>query len=417
MTETATSVPPDGTAPPGRSDETRPLVLTVDDDPETRSFIVKVLRRRFRVSTAEDGCAGLARALENRPDLILTDLRMPRMDGEELVREIRRQPSLDGIPVVLLTAFADDEVRVRLLKEGALDYITKPFSSEELLSRVANLIALKRAREVLMEEVENRGRSLDALAIEVVLAKRELKAALEAAHLERDTAERASRAKSYFLGLVSHELLTPLAALRLTCQRLQRDREHPLHEKHRALVGRMESLSGRLAGEIEAILEHVRIESGPPPPRKDEVDLSSLAGSVVEELSPQAQEKGLALGLAVPSKVPVLVTDERLLRLILTNLVSNAVKFTSQGSVMVTVSHREGGHRVAVKDTGPGIPVSERERIFEPFEQLEPLMRKHEPGIGLGLALVKDMTAAIGGKIALEPAEGPGSTFTLFLPQ
>ncbi|HTT71874.1 MAG TPA: hybrid sensor histidine kinase/response regulator [Anaeromyxobacteraceae bacterium] len=406
----------EGPRPPA-ADLPRPLVLSVDDQPETRAFIVGVLQKRFRVASASDGVEGLARALELRPDLILTDLRMPRMDGEELVRAIRQEPTLEGIPVVLLTAWADDEVRVRMLKEGALDYITKPFSSDELLSRVANLIALKRAREVLQEELQSRNRDLDALAAEVVLRKRELKAALETAQLERDRAERASLAKSSFLGLVSHELMTPVAALRLTCQRLERDRENPLAPRHLELVQRMVAMAGRLAGEIGAILEHVRVECGPPRPRCDAVDLAALAREVLEELRPQADEKGLELSLVAPAELPPVTSDERLVRIVLANLVSNAVKFTPHGSVAVTLTHGRGAHRVAVRDTGPGIPAHERQRIFEPFQQLEPLLRKHEPGIGLGLALVKELTAALGGRIELDPGEGPGSTFTLVLPE
>lgn len=394
-----------------------PLVLVVDDDPQMLRFIGHVLEKRFRVATAPDGEAGLSAALKLAPDLILTDLMMPRMSGEQLVREIRKHAALEGIPVMLLSAWSDDEMRVRMLREGALDYISKPFYADELLTRVANLVAQKRARELLRQEVDIRDRDLDALADEVVSRKRQLETALETARLERDKAERASRAKSDLLGLVSHELMTPVAALRLIAQRMERDRHAPLAPPHLTLVRRMIALSVRLGGAIESLLEYARLEAGPLTVHDEPVDLCALAGEVVEELRPQAEEKGLEVRLLADPDLPPTRGDRRLLRTILANLASNAIKFTDAGWVAVRVWQAHGAHRVAVQDTGPGIPAGERERIFEPFHQLEPLLHKHKPGIGLGLALAREAAAALGGRIELGGAEEPGSVFTVLIPQ
>jgi signal transduction histidine kinase len=393
-----------------------PLILVVDDDPQMLRFIGHVLEKRFRVSTAPDGEAGLAAALQLVPDLILTDLMMPRMSGEQLVREIRRRPALEGVPVMLLSAWSDDEMRVRMLREGALDYISKPFYADELLTRVANLVAQKRARELLRREVDIRDRDLDALADEVVTRKRQLETALETARLERDKAERASRAKSDLLGLVSHELMTPVAALRLIAQRMERDKRAPLAPVHLALVRRMIALSVRLGGAIESLLEYARLEAGPRTVQEEPVDLLALVGEVVEELRPQAEEKGLELRVLPEADLTPVLGDRRLLRMIVANLASNAIKFTEAGWVGVKVWQAHGAHRLSVQDTGPGIPADERERIFEPFHQLEPLLHKHKPGIGLGLALAREAAAALGGRIELR-AEDPGSTFTVTLPQ
>lgn len=401
----------------GTAGGVRPLVLTVDDEPETSRFIVTVLERRFRVATAADGEAGLARALELRPDLILTDMMMPKMSGDRLVREIRKHPELEGVPIVLLTAWSDDELRVRLLQEGALDYITKPFSGEELLSRVSNLVAIKRARELLQEELQEKGRDLDALAGEVVARSRDLQAALETARLERDRAERASQAKSQFLGLVSHELMTPISALRLMCDRMARDQETPLGPRHRDFVQRMIGLCSRLTGTVTSILEHVRVEGGRLVVRSAPFDLPALVHDLLEEVRPQADAKKLELRLEVARDLPPARSDERLVRVILANLTSNAVKFTPEGSIVVRVAYAHGAHRVEVQDSGPGIAPEDRERIFEPFLQLEPLFHKHQPGIGLGLTLAREMASALGGEVSLLPSSGPGSTFAVVLPE
>jgi signal transduction histidine kinase len=418
MTDLAPNVTSDAPVPSGaEAGAGAPLVLVVDDDPQMLRFIGHVLEKRFRVATASDGEAGLAAALQLAPDLILTDLMMPRMSGEQLVGEIRGRAALEGVPVMLLSAWSDDEMRVRMLREGALDYISKPFYADELLTRVANLVAQKRAREILRQEVHSRDRDLDAMADEVISRKRQLEVALETARLERDKAERASRAKSDLLGLVSHELMTPVAALRLIAQRMERDRNAPLAPSHLTLVRRMIALSVRLGGAIESLLQYARLEAGPLAVHEESIDLFALAGEVVEELRPQAEEKGLEVRLLPRPDLAPARGDQRLLWTILTNLVSNAIKFTDAGWVEVRVWQAHGAHHVSVQDTGPGIPVDERERIFEPFHQLEPLLHKHKPGIGLGLALAREAAAALGGRIELGGAAGPGSTFTVVVPE
>ncbi len=406
----------------GAQADLRPLVLAVEDEEQVARTVARILEPQFRVVLAPDGLVGLARALELRPDLILTDMRMPRMTGAQLVREVRKRKELDGIPIILLTAFAEDELRVRMLREGAIDYITKPFSMEELLSRVENVVAMKRARELLQEELHSRDRDLEALAAELVLKKRELEAALETAQLARDRAERANRAKSDFLGLVTHELMTPVTALRLTCQRLARDRATPLAPSHLAAVERMTSVCSRLGGAIQSLLEHARFESGALAIEREEIDVRTLASEVLDELRPQAEHKGLSLELHVEpplATAPTVASDRRLLRIVLTNLASNAVKFTEHGSVVVTLApaeDHESGWRLIVEDTGPGIPEGDRPRIFEPFQQLEPLHHKHNPGIGLGLALAREMVEALQGRISVEAGARGGSKFTVDLP-
>jgi signal transduction histidine kinase len=110
------------------------------------------------------------------------------------------------------------------------------------------------------------------------------------------------------------------------------------------------------------------------------------------------------------------VSDPRLLRLVIVNLVGNAVKFTPEGHVEVSVTCADGAHTFAVTDTGPGIPPEDHERIFEPFEQMEPIANKHTRGVGLGLSIVKEMVEALRGKLSLASALGKGSTFTVTLP-
>jgi len=148
-----------------------PLVLVVEDNPEMNRFVAEALAGEHRVEVAFDGRAGLARALELRPDVVVTDVMMPALGGDELIREIRARSELDATTIVVLSARADESSRVELLRSGAQDYLTKPFSVDELRARVRNLAALKRARE---REARARADALRALA-----AERRLSAMLE----------------------------------------------------------------------------------------------------------------------------------------------------------------------------------------------------------------------------------------------
>jgi signal transduction histidine kinase len=394
----------------------RPLVLVVEDNQEMNRFVAETLADEYRVATAFDGEQGLRQALETRPDLILSDVMMPGVSGDQLVRLLRERSEFDAVPVVMLTAKADDELRVRLLREGAQDYVMKPFSAEELRARVGNLVTMKRAREVLQRELDTQLRDLEKLAEEVTFRKRELHTSLDAMRVAREQAERASQVKSDFLRLVSHELRTPLTAISGYLQLLRRTPADALSGAQRELVQKLARSSDRLQDLVESLVEYARSESGRLSVNPEPFDLAALASDVADELRPQAEQKGLTLAVEAAAPLAPLESDARLVRLILVNLVANAVKFTGRGGVTISLSHGGGVHRLAVSDTGPGVEAGRQAAIFEPFGHLEDVSGKHKPGFGLGLALVRQMVDALGGRIELHSEVGVGSTFTVSLP-
>ncbi len=409
------AAPPPRRAPPSSE---RPLVLVVEDNPDMNRFVAAALAPEFRVVGALDGQQGLEKALLLRPDLVVSDVMMPGLDGDALVRELRARPELDGMPVVLLTAKTDDGLRARLLREGAQDYLAKPFFAEELCARVRNLVSMKRAREILQRDLSTRTRDLESLAGEVAQRRRELSTALESARVARDHADQALAMKTSFLRMVSHELRTPLTSLKLNLERLTRTSgpQRPQADRQDEMIRKIAASTSRLHELIESLLEYARIEGGRLRVDVADVDARALCADVIDELSPQAEQKGIALRLAAAGAPPPLLSDPRLLRLVVVNLVGNAVKFTQRGEVVVEVAHRGGAHHIRVCDSGPGIPPQDHERIFEPFEQMEPLPNKHTRGVGLGLSIVKDMVLALEGRIELTSALGAGSTFTVVLP-
>lgn len=366
--------------------------------------------------SAFSGTEGLEKALALRPDLILSDVMMPEMSGDQLVYAVRRQPHLDDVPIVLLTAKADDEMRVRLLRAGAQDYIMKPFSAEELRARIANLVQMRRARAVLQRDLSSRSCDLELLANEVTRRRQEAQTALEAANVALEAAERANRLKSRFLAMISHELGTPLGTIRLRLERLARGLKTTLSPPQRNLMSGMVETLDSFVRLFESLLEYARIEGGRLTTKMETFSLEVLAGEIVDGLRPRAEQKGLELRMAVGPSIPRAWSDSRLVRIILANLVANAIKFTKRGGIDLSITHDSEGHRVMVSDTGPGIPTDLQERMFEPFEQLELLSFKHTPGIGLGLALVKEMVSSLGGRIRVESRMGAGSAFSVILP-
>ena len=292
-------------------------------------ILVDTLALTYRVDAAFDGLEGLRAATEAPPDLVLTDVMMPGLDGEELVRALRRLPALDGVPVVVLTAKAEDALRVRLLEKGAQDYLTKPFSLAELHARIGNLVAMKRARTMLQRELVTQTEDVQLLASELVSRGRELKATAEAMRVAREQADRANLQKTKFLRLVTHELVTPLTSIELGLQ-LARQDVIPLPPQQLVRLQRCSASAERLHGLIASLLEHARIESGQTRREVVELDVHALATELIDELRPLAEAKHLALVLQV-GRLSRFASDPRILRLILSNLLGNALKFTVKG--------------------------------------------------------------------------------------
>jgi signal transduction histidine kinase len=411
LRDPAPAPPPRGAAPGADA----PSVLVVEDYAEMRRFISDALASEFRVVTAVDGAEALEAAEALRPDVVVTDVMMPRLGGEELTRELRRNAALADTPIVALTARDDEGLRIELLEAGAQDFLVKPFHPRELRARVRNAAAVKRSRDVLHRELATRGGSLETLARELARRKRALEVAADTATVAREQAERASAVKSQFLGMLSHELRTPLTSMQLAIATLRGERGGALSERQRASVDRLQRNSGRLLGLVEALLEYTRVETGRLVVRPEPVDLAALGAEVVDELLPDAQRKLLELTFAGGAGPAPVHTDPRLLRLVLLNLVVNAVKYTERGWVRLELAPAPGGrHRLSVADSGPGIAPADLARIFEPFEQVAP--RATAQGVGLGLALVKGIAEALRLELTVESTVGQGTTFHVLVP-
>jgi signal transduction histidine kinase len=181
-------------------------------------------------------------------------------------------------------------------------------------------------------------------------------------------------------------------------------------------IERLTRAAGQMAALVESLLDYTRTEGEKVVLRLESTDLGALALQIVQAHADRTPPNVRLVLEPPPEGLQPLVTDPRLLRVVMSNLVSNALKFTSQGSVTVRLGSSDGWHSLEVVDTGVGIAQADLARVFLPFEQLEPTQHKSVPGVGLGLALVRQMVENLGGKVELASTLGSGSTFRVLLP-
>ena len=261
--------------------------------------------------------------------------------------------------------------------------------------------------------------AIDAAALEEQNASIEQQRA--AAEAAREAAQAASRAKSEFLSAMSHELRTPLNAIAGHVQLLEMGIHGPVTPEQVATLARVDRAQRHLLGLINDILNLARIERGKLEFEIRALPLGDLIADVVPMIGPQLDGKGLALEVRLPEEpVPVLADPDRA-RQILLNLLANAVKFTDAGGRIVVDSVDVAGVpamvQVRVRDTGRGIPSDQLERIFDPFVQVDRFQARPGEGVGLGLAISRELARGMGGTLWAESAVGVGSTFVLALPR
>ncbi|GAB4436022.1 MAG: ATP-binding protein [Chloroflexi bacterium OHK40] len=383
--------------------ESAPLVLVVEDHPEMRAFIAGTLSARFRVATASNGREGLEQARELCPDVIVTDLMMPELSGDQLLAALRDTPELAGIPVIMLTARADRDLQVEVLQQGAQDYLVKPFSAPELLARVGNLTSMARARATLQQALSSSQEDLATLSAEVTRLY--------------DEARRALRLRDEFLTIAAHELRTPITALIANAQLLRRraERGDLAPERDLRTIRALADLGQRLAALVETLLDVGKAERHELTAGLEPVDLVALARRQVELLHATLDRH--QLHVIVPEAPLMVLGDPRRLQQVIDNLLSNAVKYSPEGGPLtIEVRRGDGMACLSVTDTGIGIPADALPHIFERFYRAPNADPRLISGFGVGLYLAHEIVAAHGGELRVASREGEGSTFTLCLP-
>jgi signal transduction histidine kinase len=232
----------------------------------------------------------------------------------------------------------------------------------------------------------------------------------------RMEAEAASKAKSAFMATLSHELRTPLNATIGYADLLADGIPEPLPVGSRRHVDRIRVASHHLLQLIEELLTFSRLEAGRELCWIENVLVSDLINEVRVVAEPLAATAGLSFDIDTANAPRIVATDPRKLRQILLNLIGNAVKFTTEGTVTLTVCQDAGDVLFVVTDTGMGIAPENHARLFEPFWQVDSSKTRQSAGTGLGLTISRKYAELLGGNVTVQSAPGEGSVFTLRLP-
>lgn len=352
-------------------DARRPRVLLADDNADMRAYVARILAAHWDVVAVADGEEALEAARHRPPDVVVTDIMMPRMDGFGLLRELRREARTRDVPVLVLSARAGEEARVEGLDAGADDYLVKPFSARELVARVRVNLELSRRR-------------LDA-----------------------------DRRKDELFAVVGHELRNPLAPI-LTALEVMKVRGVVGGEREREVIERQVAHMMRL---VDDLLDVARIVRGSLVLERKSLSVADVIDRAVEMASPLLERAAhhLELDVAPDLRVP---GDAVRLAQVFSNLLTNACRYTPAGGNVRVTARREGDRVVVtVCDDGRGIDPSHLERVFEPFVQAERGSEDAAAGLGLGLPLVRSLVGLHGGTVeARSEGRGKGAELVVVLP-
>ncbi len=355
-------------------------MLVIDDEEIGRISCQRVLKREgIQVAMASSGREGLEMMMREPPDLVLVDLKMPEMDGVEVARRVRSYDP--NIVTIIITGYATIESAVAVMKEGAYDYLPKPFTPDELI------IVVRRGLEKRRLDQESR-------------ALREEKAAME----------------RNFITMVSHQLRSPLGAIFQYLEVLLGDMGGELNEMQREMLERARE---RLEGLLQLIndwLDMSRIQAGEILHRLQSVPLASCIDAAMAGLDFVAQQKGLSITKELQPGLPNVHVDPGTFREVLSNLISNAIKYNRPGGyIRIRAAEREGWVVVDVEDSGLGIAEKEISFVFEQFFRSKDKDVRKQEGTGLGLTIVQRILRAHGGKVEVKSEFGKGTTFSVYL--
>jgi two-component system sensor histidine kinase/response regulator len=353
--------------------EIKKTILVVDDEPAIRLGLAATLKRQgYSVITAEDGSDGILKATQTLPDLILSDVMMPNMNGFELRRKLGTVPSLASIPFIFLTARTASEDRITGIREGADDYVTKPFVIEELLVRVEAVL-----RRVRTER--DHGREL---------GKQDAQAELE-------------KFRKEILQNFRHEIRTPLGNIMMSLE-MAVNHKFDSQEEQTEFIRLALSSVDRMEALVSDIILLADMDQNEMHYIRQVLNAEFHILAPVQKRLQRYEHKKLEF---IPE---IQITDEifaprREFTQVMVSLADNAFKFSPEGGKVVlrVKSTGNGGAVIEWEDEGPGIPLDQHEKVFDRFYQISQGDNREFQGLGVGLTIAKAIITSLGGEVKI----------------
>ena len=365
-------------------------ILMIEDENTLREEVCEwLMLEGYEVLDAQDGVAGIELAYKHRPDLIICDIAMPRMNGHNVLLELQSHPETVTIPFIFVTARSDTEDIRHGMSLGADDYITKPFTRLQLLESITSRLEKKAQIE------ENFNQKVDYLASAL------------------DEERTKQLLKSRMVSMFAHDFRNPLTVIMSSANILQNYSDKMTKERRSAKLQQVVGAVSRLIQMLDEMLLIAEMEGGHLQFNSEQLDLTVLVKDIVDNFQ-FIYWKTHTIDLTSNLNGKYLL-DARLVGQIIDNLLSNATKYSPQGGkVIVSLTEAPDAIQIVVKDEGLGIPESSQVMLFEAFQRGANVGQIK--GTGLGLAIVKQAVDMHGGHISFISEVNIGTTFTITLP-
>jgi len=382
----------------------RKIIIAVDDNMENLNALKNTLKEIYRVYPIPSALEMFDLLTHIQPDLILLDIEMPEMNGYEAIKKLKGDDKYHEIPIIFLTSMSDEQSEMEGLKLGAVDYIHKPFVTPLLLQRIKTHLSLMEQQKMILDRNKEIEELLEIKTKEVNLR--------EAAELE---AQNASRAKGEFLSHMSHEIRSPLNAVIGMINIAMGANDIQTIKRYLEKAG---NASKYVLGVINDILDMSKIEANKLELSFNDFNFERMLSNIVDVTSIRAQEKHQQLVVNMnPNIPPFIISDELRLSQVITNLMTNAIKFTPENGKIELSAEMLDEHNgeitlgVEVADSGIGISPEQQKKLFTSYNQADSSITKNFGGTGLGLAISKRIVELMQGKIWIESELGKGSKF------
>jgi two-component system sensor histidine kinase/response regulator len=380
------------------ADENQKMILIVDDTPRNLQLLAEILYGEgYEIGVADNGQAALDYLAEIKPDIILLDIMMPGIDGYETCHRIKDNPAWADIPIIFLSAKAEKESIVKGFRLGAADYVTKPFNATELIARVKTHLELKAKREELANMNIKLEHLVDQRTAQLQIANKKLN--------ELD------QTKSYFIGLVSHELNTPLTGILGGATIIQQTTKD---EETKEFIGMVMSSAerlkrfsdvSRLIADLSMERYHFSVDKG---------DINAFFNNLVEEFAKNNTKKKISFVNNIPNDELEMAMDYSLMSQAIERVLDNSYKYTTEGSIIVSALFDDNNYYLKIQDTGCGFSEIALQNAFTMFQSDE--LMNHSEGLGLSLTVSKLIINYHQGEIKVENNKNGGACVTIILP-